>query len=71
MIIEEREAVIVSLLEQRGLISLQAISDAMPGVSSVTLRRDLARLSSRGGYAGLMEVRRASIRATFALIGRC
>lgn len=44
MIKEEREACILSLLEERGGVSLRTIQRACSDVSLVTLRRDLARL---------------------------
>ena len=48
MIAEEREAVILALLEERGVVSLQSLVERCGGVSAVTLRRDLSRLESRG-----------------------
>ena len=48
MIAGEREAAILELLQERGVISLQTLLDRCAGVSAVTLRRDLARLEGQG-----------------------
>src|SRR5260370_30069106 len=47
MIIEERETVILSLLREQGVVSIHDLVAACPGVSAVTLRRDLSRLEER------------------------
>src|SRR5260370_26731168 len=47
MIIEERETVILSLLREQGVVSIHDLVAACPGVSAVTLRRDLSRLEDR------------------------
>jgi DeoR/GlpR family transcriptional regulator of sugar metabolism len=48
MITEEREAAILSLLGERGVASIHALLERCPGVSAVTLRRDLSRLEGQG-----------------------
>jgi DeoR/GlpR family transcriptional regulator of sugar metabolism/DNA-binding LacI/PurR family transcriptional regulator len=48
MISEERDFLIISMLDEQGVVSLQALAHACPDVSSVTLRRDLARLERAG-----------------------
>ena len=48
MITEEREAAILSLLRKRGVASIHAMLEQCPGVSAVTLRRDLSRLEGQG-----------------------
>lgn len=48
MIAGEREASILELLQERGVISLQTLLERCAGVSAVTLRRDLARLEGQG-----------------------
>jgi len=48
MIAGEREAAILELLQERGVISLQTLLERCAGVSAVTIRRDLARLESQG-----------------------
>jgi DeoR/GlpR family transcriptional regulator of sugar metabolism len=48
MIAEEREAAILTLLQERGVVSLQTLVDRCGGVSAVTLRRDLSRLGKQG-----------------------
>ncbi len=67
MIMEEREACILALLDEREAVSLRAIQKACPDVSLVTLRRDLARMEknrklrrTHGGAVRLAPV------ATFA-----
>jgi DeoR/GlpR family transcriptional regulator of sugar metabolism len=44
MITSQREAVIFSLLDERGVVSIRDLAAACPNVSTVTLRRDLVRL---------------------------
>jgi DeoR/GlpR family transcriptional regulator of sugar metabolism len=62
MIAGEREATILELLQERGVISLQTLLARCPGVSAVTLRRDLARLEVQGKlqrtHGGAVQVRR-------------
>ena len=64
MIAEEREAVILALLQERGVVSLQTLVDRCCGVSAVTLRRDLSRLENQGKLqrtrGGAVNVRRPS-----------
>jgi DeoR/GlpR family transcriptional regulator of sugar metabolism len=48
MIALERTRVILALLEDRGVASIHAFVESCPGVSAITLRRDLARLESAG-----------------------
>lgn len=47
MITEEREHIIMRLLEARGVVSIKHLASACPDVSTVTLRRDLARLETQ------------------------
>ena len=62
MIAEEREAVILALLQERGVVSLQTLVDRCRGVSAVTLRRDLSRLENQGKLqrtrGGAVHIRR-------------
>lgn len=44
MLKSERDDLIIALLEERGIVTLRTLHKACPGVSLVTLRRDLARL---------------------------
>src|SRR6185437_4012260 len=64
MIAEEREAAILALLQERGVVSLQTLVDRCCGVSAVTLRRDLSRLENQGKLqrtrGGAVNVRRPS-----------
>ena len=60
MIAREREDLILDLLGERAVVSIHAIMASCPGVSAVTLRRDLSRLErlgklsrTRGGAVGL------------------
>jgi DeoR/GlpR family transcriptional regulator of sugar metabolism len=65
MIADEREAVILALLQERGVVSLQTLVDRCCGVSAVTLRRDLSRLENQGKLqrtrGGAVHVRRPSL----------
>jgi DeoR/GlpR family transcriptional regulator of sugar metabolism len=63
MIAEEREAAILALLQERGVVSLQTLIERCCGVSAVTLRRDLSRLENQGRlqrtHGGAVNVKRA------------
>ncbi len=48
MIKSEREIVILRMLEERGSVSIRALTEHMPEVSAITVRRDLARLEAAG-----------------------
>lgn len=48
MIREEREARILAILQERGIVSLEQLGRVLERVSAVTLRRDLVRLAARG-----------------------
>lgn len=48
MIKEQRHARILSILRQQGVVSMEELCRAMPGVAAVTLRRDLAQLDELG-----------------------
>jgi DeoR/GlpR family transcriptional regulator of sugar metabolism len=65
MIAEEREAAILALLQERGVVSLQTLVDRCCRVSAVTLRRDLSRLENQGKLqrtrGGAVHVRRPGL----------
>ncbi|HEV7274657.1 MAG TPA: substrate-binding domain-containing protein [Devosiaceae bacterium] len=48
MIKAQREARIVELVEQRGVVSIQELADRLGRVSEVSIRRDVARLAQSG-----------------------
>src|ERR1700761_4364741 len=48
MIARERETAILALLASRGAVSIRLLLAECPGMSAVTLRRDLARLEMLG-----------------------
>lgn len=48
MIKEQRHARILSLVRQQGVVSMDDLRRAMPGVAAVTLRRDLVQLDELG-----------------------
>ena len=70
MIAGEREAAILELLQERGVISLHSLLERCAGVSAVTIRRDLARLESRGKlqrpHGGAVQVKAPSVGAATA-----
>jgi DeoR/GlpR family transcriptional regulator of sugar metabolism len=69
MIAEEREAAILALLQEQGVVSMQTLVERCRGVSAVTLRRDLTRLENQGKlqrtHGGAVHVKRMDPSAVF------
>ena len=73
MIKEQRHARILSLLRQQGVVSMEDLRRAMPGIAAVTLRRDLAQLDELGAvrrrHGGAVLSDEAIVRSKGALPG--
>src|SRR5262245_7994332 len=63
MIKAERESRIVTILNEAGVASIRTLSQRLGGVPEVTVRRDVARLASRGvlerSHGGASRLRRS------------
>ncbi|MEQ1956543.1 substrate-binding domain-containing protein [Mesorhizobium yinganensis] len=71
MIRGERERIILDLLEERGVVSLKMIETSCPDTSSVSLRRDLARLEREGrlrrSHGGAVRIEHAAVSSSDSL----